>query len=52
LTLESGAESLTPTNSDAITGVRVAQMLVRGGFAGCRVRCKRFAGCFGAVLQA
>src|SRR5216683_733354 len=52
LTFESAAKSLAPTISDAITGVRPAQMLERGGFAGWRGRCVRFAGCFCAVLQA
>jgi hypothetical protein len=52
LTLESAAKSLAHTISDAITGVGAAQILQRGGFAGCRWRCERFARGFGAVLQA
>src|SRR5258705_13132833 len=52
LTFESAAKSLAHTISDAITGVRGAQMPERGGFAGCQGRCKRFAGGFSALLQA
>src|SRR5260370_35292205 len=52
LTFESAVKPLAHTISDAITGLRAAQMPERGGFAGCRGRCERFAGCFNAVLQA
>ena len=44
LTLESAANSLAHTISDAITGGRAAQMLERGGFAGCRERCSDLRG--------